>query len=813
MPNPSRRPSSSCSASAPRPTSTLLLLGFCAAALLHVVGCSTAAPQDTWPQVDVLPKSVPADLDREASTSVLRRGPGGLLYIVGGVDEGVSVGDTFLARYSGEWPIEDLPRPPLAAGQIARVYEAEGVALVQLLYAMPDTELDQLEITWQDDIAREDLGKGVARVGQVYGEEQFPDSVELSIGQNLGVQPGDIYALFNELPEDAQAEALHLGRRLSSICLVQSVTDARARCQLWHGSRLHPVPPPPEEGNTALFLEHTFGTAPQQALVQFASIQGDEDNAIRAHLIEQMQHYLNTHAAVNVTVEALDLTLDPSSPRFYDAEGQIDYRGMPQIVVGAAMTARGKKKREHLIFNYLGVGPPAGPGMIAASPERGMDLGRADKIKGSDLRQLFGVILSRVFIYRGQTSESLMHLRQMLEDENLQGEMRWHMRDQYAMRWAALDYLGEALWLVLEDERVGQEREDSEAAINALGTRVRLLEMSGATSEAVAEAKRYMELREQADEGATQRAAAVSMYAEMLLSADEIDLARAQIARLQTLCGEDACGGDLFSYLSNIYWSIPPSASALQQRTLASLSSLSSTPSDAARLMLYRGTQSMSEGEFAQALLTLGEAERLFSELNYKPNVMRTKYFVFLAQLGMEEPIKAYETAGEAIAIAQEVRDYQSAARIYDPMLNIYFSLDMEQAPGAYIKLASRVLNSVYDAQVARGALGQSSETLFTIGTLFFRLGAFDDADVVLHKAVVYAIRATRFDIAAMGHLTLAMIARVQGDMESFGLELSRAQTMAEISGDPSVIEAIDRALEPPPQEPEAAPPVDTQLL
>ena len=792
-----------------------LLLLACVALM---TACSTTTPpQDVWPLVDVLPAEAPAALDKQAATSVLRRGPSGMLYIVGGLDEGVEVGDTFLARYSGEWPLKDLARPPLAAGQITRVYD-KNVALVQLLYMLPDTELDKLEITWQDDIVREDLGKGIASVGQIFGEADYPETVEISIGQNLGVQPGDIYALVHGAPDKVdQTNDLQLGKRLANICLIQTVNESSARCRIWHGSRLHPEPVPVKEGDMALFLEHTFGSAPRQALVQFAKIKGDNDGSIRKHLMEQMQQYLNTHAAANITIEPLDQEIDPTSPTFYRNESNVAYRGMPQLVFGAALVPSGKRNKEHLVINYTGIGPATGPGMIAAPPEGGMDMGRADSIEGKDLRQLFGTILSGVLVYRGQTSEALMHLRQMLADDDLQGAMRWHLRDQYAMRWGALGYLDEALWIVLEDEAVGKSRSDRLATLNALGTRVRLHDMLDASDLATSEAKRYLELRQQGADDPGAIASARAMYAEMLLNQNEVDQARTQIATMQTECVED-CAQDLFSLLAGIYWSVPPGTQDLQSRMLQTMTELHErfkNPAHAGNLMIYRGILSMQEKEFAQAQLAFIEAERIFSELQYKPSVMRAKYFSFLAQLGMEDPINAFETSTEIIAFAQELRDYESAAQTYNDLVNVYFSLDMEQAPGAYIKLASRMLNAVYDAQVASGNLGKSSETLFTIGTLFFRLQALEDASIVLQKAVVYSIRATRFDIAAMSHLTLAMIGRATGNMEMFESEIARAQSMAEISGDPAVIDAVNRALAPPPnqEEPQDTPSVDTQLL
>lgn len=481
--------------------------------------------------------------------------------------------------------------------------------------------------------------------------------------------------------------------------------------------------------------------------------------------------------------------------------------------MGAALVERDKKK--HLIINYVGVGSPSGPGMIAAPPEGGIDMGRSDQIDGRDLRHLFGLLASGVMVYRGQTSEALMHLRQLLTDEELQGELRWHLRDQYAMRWAALGYVDEALWLVLEDEAVANAREDRLAMLNALGTRVRLLEMLGATTRAVDEAKRYLEVRQHSKDHPTDIASALSMYAEMLLAADDVPLAKAQIAKLEATC-VDACKEELLPYLSQIYGSVPPGSSELRATLFERIQQLGAQQTDSsmrAQLFVLQGFSAMESQDYTQALVAFLEAERIYGDLQSTPGLARTKYYAYLAQLGMKEPLRAYETATEVIALAQELRDYSLASRVYDQLSAIYLSLDMEQAPGTYIKLASRLLTSVYEAQVAVGDLAQSCETLFSIGTLFFRLGAFDDATIVLQKAVVYGIRATRFDIAAMSHLTLGLMARARGDMEGFRDELTRAQTMAELAQSPAIFEAIDRALAPAPQEPEEAPPVDTQLL
>ena len=483
---------------------------------------------------------------------------------------------------------------------------------------------------------------------------------------------------------------------------------------------------------------------------------------------------------------------------------------MPQLVARRAKLQE-RDGDEHLILNYTGVGPASGPGMIAAPPERGVDMGPVEDIDGHDLRHLYGMLVSGVMVYRGQTSEALMHLRQVLADERLQGEMRWHLRDQYAMRWAALGHLDEALWVVLEDEAVAQKREDRLAVLNALGTRVRLYDMLDVEDQAVDSARRYLKMRRQAEAPKAAMLSSLAMYAEMLMRSGQVNAALEQVTRLEKMCPE-GCEGDLFSMLSGVYWAVPPDDHGLQDQLLGKLEALASRRGDAAEasLRIYQGLHAMREGNFEQALIAFLESERIFKERNSAPGIARAKYFAFLARLGMKEPVQAYETASEVIKLANELRDYGTASRIYDRLASVYLTLNFEESPGAYLQLASRVLTSVYESQVANGDLAQSSETLFTIGTLLFKLGSLEDARSVFQKSVIYAIRSTRFDIAAMSHLTLGLIARAQGDAEGFREEISLAQLMARLSGDPTVLETIERALEPPKKEDDS---VDTQLL
>lgn len=778
-------------------------------------GCASQPVVEVWPQIDVLPKAPPKDLDLSAQANVIKRGSDGFFYLVGTLGAEAKVGQSFLARYSGEWPLEDVPRPPLARGKLLRVYKGNKAALVQLEYNFPDVELDRLEVTWQERAQTkkaEDVGKGVGKVINLKPDAR--SDIELNVGKNVGVQPGDLYGIFKaDGAKDPTHSGLQLGRRLSGICLINAVTEDKATCRMWRGSGLHPSLPEHKIADEAIFLEHTFGAPPRQGLIQLATISGDDRGQLRKHLIEQFNKYLTTHATPNITVEELALEANPQDPDFHRVERQVKSKDLPQLLVAGAL--KEVDGELHLIINYTGIGGATGPGMVAAPPERGIDLGPPGDLDGKKLRHVYGLIYSAMLVYRGQTSEAMTHLRQFLAHEEMAGPLRWHARDQYAMRWAALGYAEEALWLVLEDEAVAKRDKNMRAELNALGTRVRLYDMVKQHSEALAQARRYLKLR-QDNKGKDGLLAAQGMLAEMILSnKGELTEVKTIVDEMIKSCPE-GCQGDLFSMLSGIYWSLGEGQEAYQEALLEQLEELArkdepNTTSPLATTWIYQGIQQMREREYEQAIIAFLEAERLFKQQSSGAGLMRTQYFTFLCQMALKDPIKAYETASAQLELATAHRDWQAAKNVYDRLSGIYAELDPDKAPGAYLRIVSRILTSVFEAQLADGQMGKASETLFAIGNFFFRSGALKESTVVFQKSIIYAIRSTRFDVAALGHLTLGLISRAQGDQEDFRDEIERAKKMAKIAKDPQVDEAIRRALEPPTIEEQD--PVDTKLL
>ena len=769
-----------------------------------LVGCRTSGglATDPWPTVRALPDHPPADLDRAAPTTQLRRGSDGFVYVVGGLPNKVATGASFVGRYSGEWPLQDMPRPPLVSGRVLKRFDRE-LALVMLNYTLPGTELDGLEVTFEEKVPA--VGKGLSAVSRL--KPQQTSDIALNIGEDAGVLPGDIYGIFEPAGVVDEAQSLQLARRLLGICLVDGVGEEEVTCRLWRGSSMVPGKRPIAVGDRAIFLEHTYGRAPRESVIQVAQVRGAQTDVEQKLLREAMALYLQSLPNPNASVELIDGAFDASAPDFHRETEDVKYQGRAQVVVGGAIVKRGGKS--HLVVNYTGVGPAVGPGMVAAPPEGGIDLGPLDNLSADDLRAFASIVWSGVLVYRGQTSEALMHLHLALSDRTVRGPARWHARDQYAMRWAVLDFVGHALWLVLEDEAVAAKRDDQRALLNALGTRVRLYDMLSLPTRALAASQTYLDGRAQEDPTASGRLGAMGMHAEMLVSAGKLDAARDLIAQLEKTCPQ-GCDGNLSNALAAVYMATPDDASDMREGLLQNIVSLAQDgPRTAmASARTYQGLNALSNDEFEDALIAFLEAERLYTSANDPAGIARIKYFMFITQMSRQEPQEAFDLAIDAIERVRDLGDFDSAARTYELLANLYTNFDARQAPGPWLGAAREVLDASVQAQLARGDFGKTASALLGYGAFLVRINEIGQGQNVLRRGVLFAIRATRFDVAALCHLWLGIGARAANDRQTFVDEIERARLMGAISGDPEVVDAIERVLNP-----EEQPDTPTPLL
>lgn len=760
-------------------------------------GCagSPATQPVEWPKTDVLPAETPDDLETDAPSSVLSRGSDGFLYAVGGVPKDAKAGTPFLARYSGDWPLEEMSRPPLAAGRVVEKL-SESAALVHLTYRMPETDLEGLELTWEESVFTEQVGKGLLKVSAI--EKGEPTTVSLETGKNPGLQPGDIYAIVKPSSEIRSPTDVQLSHRFKGICVVDETGKSSANCRMRSLPNGDPVA---SKGDTAVFLEHVVGERPRKARVQVGNMESDSSSnapKARSRVVETFEEFVESNPEANVEVEAVDSTFEATRRDFHRVESEVEYAKGPQIVVGLE-AVDSDKGSPHLVVNYTGVGPATGPGMVAAPPTGGVDLGPIDRLDKDDIRPFVAIVWAGAQVYRGQTSSALAFLHHALSTNRLAGPLRWHARDQYAMRWAALGNSEESLWLVLQDEAAGAEADDREARLNAMGTRVRLYDFVGLSDQAVAAAESYLEEQQEKKPG-TEWLSALGMLAELQAAGGRTDEATRTVEKLRDAC-PDGCGRDLFSYLSSVWWSIPDDEndSDLSRDLLADLVARGSESRDRqlAAARLYQGVQSMRDEDFDQALIGFLESARLYEKLGITVGVARARYFEMIAEIQREKFQNAYETGQKALELRREVGDFEGMARIYNRLSSLYANLDFSKRPEPYLQWAKSVLTKSYESQRARGSYGKAGESLYTLGTFLFKFGEDESARSLFRKAVGFSISSTRFDVAALSHLYLAMIARRNKDRNAFTNEIERARTMAEIADSPEIQEAIERALNP----------------
>ncbi|QDG53750.1 hypothetical protein FIV42_24300 [Persicimonas caeni] len=755
--------------------------------------CSTGGNQraDVWPAETALPESPPKDLNQEAPSAVLRTASDGFVYVVGMSDD-VQPGTPFLGRYSGEWPLRDLARPALVTGRLVKTYDG-GVGLVHLSYELPDADPNGLEVNWETKPIDDNLGKGRARISKV--EKKPSRSVELSIGTRHGVRDGDFYAILGDAPKGKVDPAkLQLSRRLTGVCMVQKAGEDTSKCTLWPGSKLHPRFDAPQKGQQAIFLEHTFGAAPRQGVIQVASVNGG-DSAMQEKIAAAMRDYLQSITEAKTGVATVEQTLDATMADFYAESEKLEHLEKPQLVIGT--TVKEIDGKMHLIANYTGVGPASGPGMVAAPPEGGVDLGPVDDISQARLQNFAATVWAAMLVYRGQTSEALIQLHQMLRDPSLEGPLRWHARDQYAMRWGALDNYREALWLVLQDETIAAAKNDREAWLNALGTRVRLYDFLELPASAVSSAKRYLDAREQDKPGPSWRAA-VAMYGEMLMADGRVEDALAVVDQLEKACPE-GCDGDLNSHVAGIFWATPQGNEEVQDELLEFLVDHVDLDdaSQVAATRLYQGLMAMRNEDYTQGLVAFLEAERLYKKANNLSGQARSKYFAFLADMSMGNPQDAFDRAREAQQLEMKLNDFASTAQIFERMTSLYTNPDFLKKPGPYLGSARQVLSGAVESNIAMGDFGGASENLLALGSFMLKIGQGERAKDVLTEAVGYAVSFKRFDVAAMAHLYLGVIARQEGQMAEFRDEIQKAKLMAELSDDPAIKQAVEDVLNP----------------
>lgn len=806
------------------------LVSTMAVMVIAMGGCASIDDQQVgWPAVDTIALEAPESpevMDEEDPARIVR-GEDGLLYMVG--HQAVERGQWVLGRYDGEWPLREDSRPALFAGTVIDEV-SDGVARIHRIYQFPDVEVEGLIAEVADELGDETMGKGLPVVEGVTTSDEEASRLALSVGSSEGVQPGDIYGVLGAFDHTSAAVDGQLTRRLAGLCVVVEADQEGSQCRLRHSHLEGDDRPEVVSGKRALFMEPTFAEEPREATV-YVALSGDEDSD--ALVVEALEDYFEHYPGSKVRIERVDPSRDrwpldkEEGDTIVEQFGEVDAEKSdfhrwsrriktdePALLVGLTMSDEGE-----LVINYTGLGAAIGPGMVAAPPDGGVAMGSPGDQEEDELRGLAAMLFGATLVYRGQTAEGLVHLHESLADPGLRGAWRWHARDQYAMRWGAIDHFDEAMWLVQEDKAMAQMSNDSKAYRNALGTQVRLHDYLDQSQRAYETATEYLELVQErvtgvggeGSGGLSPYLSARAMHAEMAAEAGHHEEAKESYRALLEVCA-DGCQGDLVPLMAGLYWASTGHDPELQDEIVERMVDLgqSDDMSSLATARMFQGWNSMRDNELEWAMVAFREARRLYEQERSDYGKARAEFYLAWVQISREESQEAFDRATEALEYMTQVGDYQTMARIYERLAQIYADIDMTQHPEPYVGAATQVLGAGLQAQLARGDLARAAEAGFAYGSFLFRVRSLDEARAALQRAVTHGIRVARLDMVALSHVFLAVIARSEGDRATFEAEIERARVIAEGVDDPMIDELIESVITPPEERPEEDP---TQLM
>ncbi|RAL24718.1 hypothetical protein DL240_00470 [Lujinxingia litoralis] len=761
-------------------------------ALVCLGSACASAPRGPVAWSDAAIETSPAAAQSPDEDARFARGEDGFLYVVGDAD--LEVGQRVYGRYDGVWPMENTAPPALFVGKV--VEKSQESWRVHPLYTFPDSDVLALRPVGADG-EREKMGKGVGTLTEV--DFRGPTHLGMDLGGVDGVQRGDMYMILRPGQVEGQAPDL-LTRRLLGVCMVVEVEAEASTCRLRPGHSDYPWAGTIAVGDRALFAEPTFGNAPAEAVIYVSAVEGNDE--LTERVVTYLQAYVDRMPGARVSVEPFYDAVDATDPNFHRWSRLAESNNRPALLVG--LTRVEHEEGAHLVINYTGLSPALGTGMVAAPPEGGVDMGRIDLLSSEDFSQVGATVLGSLMVYRGQNAEALAHLHDVLRDPRIEGPWRWHARDQYAMRWAAMKHYDEALWLVLQDEAMAAG--DERAYLNALGTRVRLLDFLEKPQAAHSAAGAYLEAR-QAERPETSYLSALAMYGEMSASVGDFERTGQVIDEIVESC-PDNCQGDAIGLLAGIYWSVVESPE-LSSRIVSEMLALGRNDRDSmAGVRMFQGWNAMGEREFDVAMIAFLEARRLFEENGASYGKARADLYLAIVQMGRDEPQAAFEHGIEALNAMTAFNDYTSTSQVYDYLSGLYGDIDTSRRPEAYLGGAPRILQANLQARLSSGNYSAAADAAFGLAHFLFRVGELEDARSLFKRSVTLGLRSTRFDICALAHLFLGLAARAEGDMETFQKEVMRAQLMGELAEDSTIDELIQNLLSP-----QGGESVPTQLL
>ncbi len=768
-------------------------MAFAALWMMGAVGCQTGAGaqrQDAPVMPMVLPEAPPAKLPaHNGSNATLVQHTDGFYYAVGFTDP-VKVGDDVMLRYGGEWSKRAGRRPLLGLMQVVKTWPAKpDAAMVQPVYMLPGASLKDVQaVLWNHERPPE-VGKGLGQLGSIQGS-----NVQISLDGTSGIQPGDRYLVIGKAAADER-----LGQRIKGVVMVTQIDQRGARGRLL---RSNGPAGAAAEGDTVVFVGAGDERSPLKGIIEVGKIAG-ADQTVQLTVASMLDIYLKELGVQNMAVAVVDVEGDPLDP-FYGADDMgRDPVDMPRMMLnGAFVDGR-------FIFNYTNTGLSVAHAMIAATPEEGMGAGGPSKMGMASMAPIFHNLVAAALTHRGQNARAIHLLESALAPGGWAGRTRWHARDQLAMRWSQIGNHWEALRSVQQDVARAEANDDKPAIINAVGTLMPLYEEVERMELSLDAAERFYTMRKDLGEGIN-TTHAWRFFIETMYKAGKTEDAEREFAKLTEACqpalklAQDAfaageapdkakvsCILDLYGALMSFYWQTSDADKRGQLLEQAEAYAELYPEINKGSIRLIQAMAMLGNNDPDGAMIGFMEARRLFEKDGYTQGMARVDLLTFNLHVLTGQRQLAFEAAMNAADTYARLRDTQEVIGAYRTLLRLYASVPPQDMNfEAYARSAHEVMSEALRLQLAGDDLAGAAEVFLVSGR--FRIPTNPQQAVALmERASEVAVRATRFDIAAMSQLNLAMLSDAMGDAGAFQSHLEMAKEYARILGDAELLQNI----------------------
>ncbi|MFT6628150.1 MAG: hypothetical protein ACJA1R_001411, partial [Flavobacteriales bacterium] len=401
----------------------------------------------------------------EVTAEVLREQDGSLR-----LDGALEGNGRWGALFPRNWPQEMGPAPIVG---VAHVAPGEN-AVVNVIAIRELASIGSLDVARRVEPPVLSKSKQLVLVEDVSGGE-----IRLAVNGNSGVSRGDLYFIVSR---DPGVDDWRLGESIGALARVTEVLEKYAVARLEH------VESAPQVGQLAVFAQANLDIPSSTSTIVFAPLETHATEAASLPpLGEALPQYMAAFQLTNIGIESTSDRFDPSihdAPSIASA-GMEDHDGYGVLVFGDYEPGQ-------LILNTAVWGEPPHPGSTVGILPGGLPIPAPDGLTAMSA-QLAPSFIATVLAQRGDHALAVYFLEVVLRTQELEPEVRYHLREHLALRYDSLARFNEGLVLMNEDVRNAERDNQLFPLLNALSIRTSLGASNGLVEQEVLDSRRFLE--------------------------------------------------------------------------------------------------------------------------------------------------------------------------------------------------------------------------------------------------------------------------------------------------------------------------------